>query len=556
MKILIIGGYGTFGGRLAELLMDTGGLEILIAGRNLDRAQAFCDGLIGAARARPVQVSRDGIGAALATHRPDLVVDASGPFQTYGADPYGVVRACIGAGVNYLDLADGSDFVFGISDLDEAARKAGVFALAGASSFPVLTAAVLRRMSQDIDIRTVTGGIAPSPHAIMGPNVMRAVLSYAGRPVKLVRDGQPGAGRGLADTCRFTVSPPGQMPLPPLIFGLVDVPDLQVLPRSLPGLQSLWMGAGPSPVWIHRCLIGLARLRARIPALNYVPLAGLFRTVLRVLKYGEHRGGMFVRAEGLRNGLGAAREWHLLAEGDDGPYIPSMTAEGVVRRILAGDPPAPGARPATDCLELDDYDRLFAGRRISYGWRGRVDGDAPLYARMLEGALANLSPMVRALHDDRETARWTGQATVSGGSTLFARLIARLFGFPSAADTIPVTVELGRSQNGVEVWTRTFGGKRFHSSQRAGTGRMERLIEERFGPFRFGLAVLVCGDRLELICRKMSVLGVPVPGALIPGGHAFEAEEDGNFRFDVRIALPLVGRIVHYQGRLERAETP
>lgn len=552
MKILIIGGYGTFGGRLAELLMDTPDLQILIAGRCIDKAQAFCSGLTGVAATEPVQVSRDGISAALTAHRPDLVVDASGPFQTYGTDPYGVVRACIGAGVNYIDLADGSDFVFGISDLDDAAKRAGVFVLAGASSFPVLTAAVLRRISQDMDIRHVTGGIAPSPHAVMGRNVMRAVLGYAGRPVKLVRDGQPDVGRGLADTHWFTIAPPGMVPLPPRVFGLVDVPDLQVLPRSLPGLQSLWMGAGPSPVWIHRCLIGLARLRARLPAINYVPLSGLFRTVLRVVKHGEHRGGMFVRAEG----DGDFREWHLLAEGDDGPYIPSMTVEGVVRRILAGSPPAPGARPATECLDLEDYDRLFAGRRISHGWRGMVDAGTPLYPRLLEGAFANLPPMVRALHDDPETARWTGEASVSGGANPVAWLVARLFGFPPAAKTVPVSVDLDRSRNGVEVWTRRFGGKPFRSSQRAGRDRMDGLIEERFGPFRFGLAALVDGDRLDLICRRMSVLGLPLPTALIPGGHAFETEEDSKFRFDVRITLPLIGQIVHYRGQLKRAEAP
>jgi nucleoside-diphosphate-sugar epimerase len=35
MKILILGGYGVFGGRLAELLSDIPGLELLICGRNL-----------------------------------------------------------------------------------------------------------------------------------------------------------------------------------------------------------------------------------------------------------------------------------------------------------------------------------------------------------------------------------------------------------------------------------------------------------------------------------------------------------------------------------------
>lgn len=42
MKILIIGGYGVFGGRLAELLSDIDTLEILVGGRSFERGQAFC----------------------------------------------------------------------------------------------------------------------------------------------------------------------------------------------------------------------------------------------------------------------------------------------------------------------------------------------------------------------------------------------------------------------------------------------------------------------------------------------------------------------------------
>ena len=42
MRILILGGYGVFGGRLAELLADVPDIELLICGRNLVSAQEFC----------------------------------------------------------------------------------------------------------------------------------------------------------------------------------------------------------------------------------------------------------------------------------------------------------------------------------------------------------------------------------------------------------------------------------------------------------------------------------------------------------------------------------
>ena len=42
MKVLILGGYGVFGGRLARLLKDEAGLTIVLAGRSLAKAEAAC----------------------------------------------------------------------------------------------------------------------------------------------------------------------------------------------------------------------------------------------------------------------------------------------------------------------------------------------------------------------------------------------------------------------------------------------------------------------------------------------------------------------------------
>jgi saccharopine dehydrogenase-like NADP-dependent oxidoreductase len=115
-KVLVIGGYGVFGGRLIQLLEDEPRLNLLVAGRSVERASTFVRsrGNTGA-ELTPLAFDRNGdLAGYLAAIRPDIVVDASGPFQTYGADRYRVVQACVTERVNYLDLADGSDFVAGI----------------------------------------------------------------------------------------------------------------------------------------------------------------------------------------------------------------------------------------------------------------------------------------------------------------------------------------------------------------------------------------------------------------------------------------------------------
>lgn len=551
MKILILGGYGVFGGRLAELLADCPDLELLLAGRDRQRAKAWCAAYKGEARALPLQLGRRDIAAALATHKPDLVVDASGPFQDYGADAYRVIEACIASKTDYLDFADGADFVFGVDRFDTAAKAAGVFILSGVSSFPALTAAVLRDMAGSMEIRSVEGGIAPSPYAGIGLNVMRAVVGYAGSPVKLRRRGRDGQGTGLAESRRFTVAVPGRLPLRNIHFSLVDVPDLQILPREYPGIADIWMGAGPVPEILHRILNLLAKARAalRLPSLE--PLSPLFYWVLNRMKFGEHRGGMFLRVRGTAGGQPTERSWHLLAEGDDGPYIPSMAIEAIVRKLRHGERPAAGARSSAGALTLADFEALFAPRSIHTGWRSEDPG-APFYRRILGPAFDRLPPRVRELHETEAQRQWRGQAEVRRGTNPLARLAAAIIGFPRAGIATPVSVTFTPEARG-ERWTRDFGGRKFSSLQHEGTGRNTRLLVERFGPAAFAMALVVEGDRLTLVPRRWSLFGVPMPRALMPSGPSFETDDNGKFRFDVDIRLPLAGLVVAYRGTLEPA---
>jgi short subunit dehydrogenase-like uncharacterized protein len=191
LRVLIVGGYGIFDGRIVELLKDEPRLALIVAGRSPERAKAFCARQHAAAKLEPAAFDRNGdLAHYLAMLRPDLLVDASGPYQAYGQDRYRVIEACIAAHVPYLDLADGADFVEDVQNLDAAARTAGVLVLSGVSSFPVLTAAATRRLAAGLArVDAIRVGIAPSPYAIVGENVIRAITGYAGQPTRLRRDG-------------------------------------------------------------------------------------------------------------------------------------------------------------------------------------------------------------------------------------------------------------------------------------------------------------------------------------------------------------------------------
>ncbi len=368
--------------------------------------------------------------------------------------------------------------------------------------------------------------------------------------MRLKRDGRATTGRGLIETRRFTIAPPGLLPLRPTLFSLVDVPDLQALPRLWPELESVWMGAGPVPEILHRALNALARLVPLRILRSLVPFAPLMHAAVNVLRWGEHRGGMFVAVEGRdADGRRIDRSWHMIAEGDDGPLIPSMAAEAIIRCRLAGQRPGPGARSATRDLELADYEALFAQRRIFCGIRATPAPATPLYRRLLADAYAQLPAPIQTMHDLADTLSVGGIATIERGKSPLARAIAAAVGFPPAGESVPVKV-LFTLRDGREVWRRTFADRSFTSTQEEGRGRFERLMCERFGPFAFGIALLREAGRLRLLVRRWSVFGIPLPAALAPFGDAYESAEDGRFRFHVEIRLPLIGLIVGYRGWL------
>jgi hypothetical protein len=291
------------------------------------------------------------------------------------------------------------------------------------------------------------------------------------------------------------------------------------------------------------------RLRL-LPSL--LPFARLMHWAANHVRWGEHRGGMFVAITGANmDGARVDRSGHMIAEGDDGPFIPSMACEAIIRHCLDDRPPTVGARPATGDLELTDYETLFARRAIHTGQREATDAtpELPLYRRLLGDAYDTLPAPLREMHDLRGEMVAEGIATVTRGTNVLARLAGEIVGFPQAAENVPVRVDF-KLENGRERWTRTFAGRSFHSTQEQGRGRFEWLVCERFGPFNAGMALVLDGERLRLIARRWSLFGIPMPLWLAPRGDAYEYVEGGRFHFHVEIGHPLTRLIVGYRGWL------
>lgn len=356
-RILVIGGYGAFGARLSRRLAK-GGHAMLVAGRDMSKAAAFCTAVPGCERVRADR--SHGIGMVLAQHRPDLVIDAAGPFQ---ASSYIVPEACIAMRIPYLDLADAREFVTGIGTLDRAARAADVAIISGASSVPALSGAVVRHLARGLDrIDSVDMLITTSNRASAGESVARAILSHVGRPIRLWDGERWLVGHGWQDMRRVEVRMAGMAPLRRRRVALADVPDLDLLPAMLPGKPAVTFRAGTelgvqmAALWLLSWPVRWGWIRSLTGAERL--LMPLYRAMLR---FGSDRSAMRVS---LRAG-DIERCWSLIAEDGDGPEIPTMAAELLAEEMLA-DRIAAGARDASMLLTLEQFAPLFARLAIRH----------------------------------------------------------------------------------------------------------------------------------------------------------------------------------------------
>ena len=373
--VLVVGGAGAFGRRLVDGLIATTDLAVVVAGRDLARVAAVCAGF--GDRARPMRLDTATVTAGeLRAAGAFLVADAAGPFQ--GA-AYRLARAAIDAGLHYVDLADARDFVAGFAVLDDVARQAGVVALTGASSTPALSHAVLDGVTRGWQrIDTVQIAISPgNRNSPRGLSVVRAILSYAGQPVRVFAGGewtrQPGWGwpvrRDMPGLGRRWLS-------------LCETPDLDLVPARFAPRQTAIFRAGLELSVMHLglCLAGLLVRTRILPSLT--PVARPLRWAAERLRgMGSDRGGMIVEVTGVdAAGQKTRALWSLVAEAGDGPAVPTLPALAVIRALADGRLARPGARPCVGVLDLATLEREFARFRITTSVTSHTDDAIPVRA--------------------------------------------------------------------------------------------------------------------------------------------------------------------------------
>ncbi|WP_085909509.1 saccharopine dehydrogenase family protein [Kiloniella majae] len=354
--VLILGGYGNFGKRIASALTRDN-IPVIISGRNTEKANCFASQLPRKlVQTACFDVNKD-LAAELKRLNPAVVINTCGPFQNSN---YDVAEICIEATVPYIDLADGRDFVVGIKTLDDKARSAEVPVISGASTVPGLSSAVLDKYKDLFsEIDQMIYGISPGQGAERGLATTQGIMSYLGKKLSPAQ-GTSTPRYGWQDIYRQDFPILGKR-----WMANCDIPDLDLLPSQY-NIKSLQFSAGMELSLIHLGLWGLSWLiRWGLPLELEKHAASLLKLSNWFNIFGTSNGGMHIILRGRdHNGQSLTKKWFIIGLDGDGPQIPTIPAIILAKKIIRGDDAPSGAMPCVGLVNLDDYLKELASFHI------------------------------------------------------------------------------------------------------------------------------------------------------------------------------------------------
>jgi hypothetical protein len=358
-RIVILGGYGQFGGRIVRWLARKPGLQLIVAGRRLEQAEQLvsqlavghgASGTLAQLSALALDADAPDFAARIAALHANLLIHTAGPFDDR---TYRVARACIAAGVNYIDLADNREFVLGIGALGDEASSKGLLVVSGASTVPAVSAAIVDHYRSRFGrIDAIDIGITPGSRAPRGLSTIESTLSYCGKRFRGWRGGQWRDVHGWQD-----LHPVRYPTLGTRWFANCDIPDLQLFPDRYAVTGSVKFSAA----------LELRAMQFSVWAMSWISRAGIVSdwvfaaaTLKRLSdplsRFGSDLGGMHVHIDGLdTHGKPHRLRWFLIAGSGDGPMIPCIASIVLARKLARGQLRCSGARQCVDMLTLEEF---------------------------------------------------------------------------------------------------------------------------------------------------------------------------------------------------------
>lgn len=252
--ILIAGGYGVVGGRIAADLAPSYPDRVVVAGRNLQQANTTAAAIGNGVRGRALDVT---VPSAI----PAALEDVAVVVNCVDQPRRGLLHAAIQRGLGYTDITPhlvelGRGAAY--DRHDQAARASGARVLLGAGLVPGISnvmAAALARTLGGTD--TIDASLLLAADDLTGPASFDYFLQELAMPFDVHRDGADRPARAFSDP-RVVQFP---APIGPRRAYLFPFSDQVLYPRTL-GARSALSRLALDPAWLARLLALMVGARA------------------------------------------------------------------------------------------------------------------------------------------------------------------------------------------------------------------------------------------------------------------------------------------------------
>jgi saccharopine dehydrogenase-like NADP-dependent oxidoreductase len=356
--ILVVGGYGVVGRRIAAQLASRFPDRVLIAGRDERRAEALCRELGHGTRARRIDVENAAsIGPAL---------DGVGTVMTCVAQrELHLLRTSIARGVAYTDIAPRLAFWQGAEEMAVEARRTGARIVLGAGLSPGISNMMARQLSKAVGrVDRIETAILLSLGDEYGPDSLHHVLEAVTQPFNVLEEGRGHEAVPFSRGERIDFPEP----LGSRTAYLFPWSDVVYYPKTLGARTSLGRFA-LEPGWVG----GLAALLVRAGARRWLKRPGFFRGNRRAIDRlkriyaGHDRFALVVTVEG----SGRVMKMSLAGRHQADPT--AAGAAELARALAAGEVEQAGVWLPEEVISHERFFEALA----SLGWTPAVEESLP-----------------------------------------------------------------------------------------------------------------------------------------------------------------------------------
>jgi saccharopine dehydrogenase-like NADP-dependent oxidoreductase len=365
-QVLILGGSGRIGSKVAADLLAHTQAQVTIAGRNLAKGEHKSESLGDRVRFLTVDLA-DQKALHKAISNANVVVHCAGPFHYRDAN---VLKLCIENGVSYVDVSDHPSFTRKALEYRAQAQAAGVTAIINTGIFPGISNSMVRQGVEQLDnAETIHLSYVVAGSGGAGVTVMRTTFLGLQRPFEAWINGEWRSVNPYSD--REVV----EFPQPYGKIGVYwfDMPEAFTLPDTFP-VKTVITKFATVPRFYNYLTWSVARWwhpswlrnRAVIEFLSYV---SHFMTDVTDRFSGI---GVAIRSEVVGTKDGRTMRCYSTLTLSDTAIAAGVGTGTVVELLLSGQLKKPGVWAIEQALSTDLFEQVMQSRGIEI--QHRIEG--------------------------------------------------------------------------------------------------------------------------------------------------------------------------------------